>query len=147
MSSEQKYQEMPKAVLDNFLAALKGNNSEQLIGFFAGNAQCTDIFGRRWNRQDTLKNFEVLLASYAKKNAAPLIEERLANTGDLFVASVLWKNAILAGLQRVCIHCMSVVMILEGGDWRILLMHVTTGAGRGGSCEVGREQVHCSGAC
>ena len=132
VSSEEKYQEMPKAVLDNFLVALKWNNSDQLIEFFAENAQFIDVFGKRWNRDETLKNFETLFAPYAKKNAAPLIEEPLTNTADLFIATVLWKNAILASLQRVWIHRMSIVMILDDGDWRILLMHVTPVQGAAG---------------
>ena len=41
------------------------------------------------------------------------------------VATVLWKNAILASMQRIWIHRMSVVLIREGADWRVLLMHVT----------------------
>lgn len=132
VSSEEKYREVPKAALDNFLAALKSNNAQDLIEFFAKNAQVTDVFGKRWNRDETLKNFETLFAPYAKKNAAPLIEEPLTNTADLFIASVLWKNAILASLERVWIHRMSIVMILDDGDWRILLMHVTPVHGAAG---------------
>lgn len=111
--------------LDTFLAGLKWHKAEELIEFFAQNAQFIDVFGKRWNREEIFKGFEALFAPYAKKNAAPLVEETLADVSGLFVATVLWKNAILASMQRIWIHRMSVVLIREGEDWRILLMHVT----------------------
>lgn len=83
------------------------------------------FFGKRWNREEVFKGFETLFAPYAEKNAAPLVEETLADAGGVFVASVLWKP-ILASQQRIWIHRMSVVLIRENDeDWRILLMHVT----------------------
>lgn len=111
--------------LDSFLAGLKWCKAEELIDFFAQNAQFIDVFGKRWNREELFKGFEALFAPYAKRNAAPLVEGTLADMSGLFVATVLWKNAILASMQRVWIHRMSVVLIREGEDWRILLMHVT----------------------
>ena len=111
--------------LDSFLAGLKWNKAENLIECFAEEAQFIDVFGKRWDREEILKGFEMLFAPYAKKNATPLVEDTLMHTDELFVASVLWKNAILASLQRIWIHRMSVVLIREGEDWRILLMHVT----------------------
>jgi hypothetical protein len=114
-----------KLMLDSFLAGLKWQKAEELIEFFAQNAQFIDVFGKRWNREEIFKGFETLFAPYAKKNAAPLVEETLADGSGLFVASVLWKNAILASMQRIWIHRMSAVLITEGEDWRILLMHVT----------------------
>lgn len=121
----EEHRDAAKEALDNFLAALKSNRGCELTEFLSKSAQFTDVLGIRWNREEVFKNFESLFAPCAKKNAAPLIEGTLANTGDLFVASVLWKNAILASLERVWIHRMSVVMILEDGDWRFLLIHVT----------------------
>jgi Clp amino terminal domain, pathogenicity island component len=114
-----------KLMLDSFLAGLKWQKAEELIEFFAQNAQFIDVFGKRWNREEIFRGFETLFAPYAKKNAAPLVEETLADGSGLFVASVLWKNAILASMQRIWIHRMSVVLIRKGEDWRILLMHVT----------------------
>jgi hypothetical protein len=111
--------------LDSFLAGLKWHKAEELLEFFAQNAQFIDVFGKRWNREEIFKGFETLFAPYAKKNAAPLVEETLADASGLFVATVLWKNAILASMQRTWIHRMSVVLIRERVDWRILLMHVT----------------------
>lgn len=125
VSIKQRRDDKAKLTLDSFLAGLKWHKTEELIEFFAQNAQVTDVFGKRWNREEILKGFETLFAPYAKKNAAPLIEETLADGSDIFVASVLWKNAILASLQRIWIHRMSVVLIREDEDWRILLMHVT----------------------
>lgn len=114
-----------KLKLDSFLAGLKWNKAEELIEFFAEKAPFTDVFGKRWNREEILKGFETLFAPYAKKNATRLVEDTVMDAEELFVASVLWKNAILASLQRIWIHRMRVVLIREGEDWRILLMHVT----------------------
>lgn len=96
-----------------------------MIEFFGKKAQFIDVFGKRWNREEIFKGFETLFAPYAKKNATALVEDTLADAGDLFVTSVLWKNAILASQERIWIHRMSVVLIREKEDWRILLMHVT----------------------
>lgn len=126
-ASRSKYGrgEKAKLRLDGFLTELKWHNSEELIEFFAKNAQFIDVFGQRWNRQEIFKSFETLFAAYAKQNASALVEETLADEGDLFVASVVWKNAIPASQERIWIHRMSVVLIREDEDWRILLMHVT----------------------
>ena len=40
-------------------------------------------------------------------------------------AVVLWKNAILASMERVWMHRMSVVLVREGEEWVILLAQVT----------------------
>lgn len=117
--------EKAKLKLDSFLAGLKWDKAEQLIEYFAEKAQFTDVFGKRWNREEIFKGFETLFAPYAKKNATPLVEDTLVDEDSVFVACVLWKNAILASLQRIWIHRMSVVLVREGEDWRILLMHVT----------------------
>jgi len=114
-----------KLWLDSFFDGLKWANAEVLIKFFAENAQFIDVFGKRWNREEIFKGFDTLLAPYAKKNAAALFEETLADASGVFVASVLWKNAILASMERIWIHRMSVVLIREDEGWRILLMHVT----------------------
>jgi len=92
---------------------------------FAKNAQFVDVYGKRWNREEIQKEFLTLFAPYAKKNATYAIEETLADTADLFVAIVLWKNAILASLERVWIHRMSFVLIPKEDDWEIVLVQVT----------------------
>jgi len=125
VSIGERKDETAELKLDSFLAALKWNNAEQLIEFFARNARFIDVFGKRWDREEIFKGFETLFAPYAKKNATPLVEETLADVDGLFVASVLWKNAILASQERIWIHRMSAVLIREDEDWRILLLHVT----------------------
>ena len=111
--------------LDSFLAGLKWHKAEELLPVFAKNAQFVDVYGKRWNREEIQKEFLTLFAPYAKKNATYAIEETLADTADLFVAIVLWKNAILASLERVWIHRMSFVLIPKEDDWEIVLVQVT----------------------
>ena len=113
------------ATLESFLAGLKWHKAEELLSFFAENAQFVDVYGKRWNREEIYKEFETLFAPYAKKNATYIIEETLADTGDLLVVIVLWKDAILASLERVWIHRMSVVLVPRGDDWAIMLAQVT----------------------
>ena len=113
------------ATLDSFLAGLKGHKAEELLTFFTENAQCVDVHGERWNREEIHKEFETLFAPYAKKNATYIIEETLADSSDLLIVIVLWKNAVLASLERVWIHRMSVVLVPQGDDWAIMLAQVT----------------------
>jgi hypothetical protein len=113
------------ARLDSFLAGLKWLNSEELISFFAMNAEFIDASGKRWNREEIWKGFETLFAPYAKKNATYLVEGTLAETGALIIANVLWKNALLASEQRAWMHRMSVVLLFRADNWEILLAQVT----------------------
>lgn len=124
-SSNVPRDDKAKLMLDSFLAGLKSDRADEVVEFFAQNAQFVDVFGKRWNREEIFKGFETVFAPYGKENAAFLIEEILADRSDLFVASALWKNVILASMQRIWIHRMSVVLIREGENWSILLMHVT----------------------
>jgi len=112
-------------ILDGFLAGLKWLKSEELISFFARNAEFIDASGKKWNREEICKGFETLFAPYAKKNASYVVEATLAETSELFVANILWKNALLASEQRAWMHRMSIVLFPEEGDWRILLAQVT----------------------
>jgi ATP-dependent Clp protease ATP-binding subunit ClpA len=114
-----------KLMLESFLSGLKSENAEELIEFFSQNAQSIDIFGKRWNREEMFENFATLFAPYAKKNATFLVEKTIADDSNLFVASVLWRNAILASMQRIWMHRMTVVLTREGENWSILLLHVT----------------------
>ena len=115
------------ATLHSFLAGLKWPKAEDVLAFFAENAQYVDVHGKRWNREEIHKGLETLFAPYAKKNATYLIEETLADSGDILVAVVLWKNAILASMERVWMHRMSVVLVPEDKDkdWSIALVQVT----------------------
>jgi hypothetical protein len=111
--------------LASFLAGLKWLKAEDLLVFFAENAQFVDICGNRWNREQIHKEFETLFAPYAKKNVTYIVEETLADTNDLLVVIVQWKNAILASMERVWIHRMSLVLVPQDDDWAIILAQVT----------------------
>jgi hypothetical protein len=115
----------PGATLDRFLAGLKSLNSADLTSFFAENAEFIDASGKRWNRESICKGFETLFAPYAKKNATYVVEATLAETSELFVANILWKNALLASEQRGWLHRMTVVLLPRSGGWKILLAQVT----------------------
>jgi|SRR5215475_573906 len=111
--------------LERFLSGLKKQNSEQLLPFFAKNAHFVDASGKPWNREEIGKHFETLFILYARKNAAYIIEETTEESSDVVVAIVLWKNALLASMERVWMHRMSVVLVREDEDWVIALMQVT----------------------
>jgi hypothetical protein len=111
--------------LDSFLAGLKWLKSDELISFFSQNAEFIDASGKRWNREEIRRGFETLFAPYAKKNASYNTEATLTETTELYVATVLWKNALLASEQRAWMHRMSVVLLREAGHWEILLAQVT----------------------
>jgi hypothetical protein len=113
------------ATLDSFLAGLKWLSSEELISFFAKNAEFIDASGKRWNREEIWKRFEALFAPYAKKNATYVVEDKVAETRELFVAVVLWKNALLASEQRAWMHRMSAVLLPGADAWEILLVQIT----------------------
>jgi Clp amino terminal domain, pathogenicity island component len=113
------------ATLESFLAGLKWLSAEDLIYFFAKNAEFIDASGKRWNREEIWKGFETLFAPYAKKNATHVVEGTLAATRELFVAIVLWQNALLASEQRAWMHRMSVVLLSGADAWEILLIQIT----------------------
>ena len=122
---DEQWHEKARFALDRFLAGLKWHKADELIKLFAENAQLIDVLGNTWNHEEILKDFETLFAPYAKKNAAPHVEKTFEEQRGQFVAIVLWKNAVLASLERIWIHRMSVVLTREGVDWRILLIQVT----------------------
>jgi hypothetical protein len=113
------------ATLGRFLAGLQSLNPKELISFFAQNAEFIDASGKRWNREEICRGFETLFAPYARKNASYVVKATLAATSELFVASVLWKDALLASEQRAWMQRMSVVLLREVDDWQILLAQVT----------------------
>ncbi len=124
-----KYQATAKvgalATLDSFLAGLKCLKSEELTGYFGTDAVFCDSAGRRWNREEIVKDFATLFAPYAEKNSEYVIEQKLAETNDLLAATVLWKNAIVASEQRVWMHRMSFVLLRGEEEWEIILAQVT----------------------
>jgi len=125
MSVQPKPRKGAMDTLESFLAGLKWQKAEELLNFFAENSRFVDVHGKRWNREEIGKEFETVFAPYAKKNAAHTIEEILVDASDLLVVTVLWKNAILASLERVWMHRMSMVLLPEGDEWVIVLAQVT----------------------
>jgi len=111
--------------LESFLSGLNSLTSEGLNSYFSQNAEFIDANGKRWNRQEIWKGIETLLAPYAKRNATYVIEATPAETSELFVANVLWKNALLASEQRAWMHRMSIVLLPQANDWQILFVQVT----------------------
>jgi ClpA/ClpB-like protein/SnoaL-like protein len=112
-------------ILEEFLTGLKEHNARYLMSFFAENAQVVDAYGKRWDYEQISRNFETLFVPYAKKNATYVIEETLVNSSDHLVAVVLWKNALVASMERVWMHRMTVVLVPNGDDWAIVSMHIT----------------------
>jgi Clp amino terminal domain, pathogenicity island component len=82
--------------LGSFLSGLQAPNADVVMLFFAENAELTGSAGKRCTYHEIEKEFETLFAPYAKKNATCCIEETLADSRESFVATVLWKNALLA---------------------------------------------------
>jgi Clp amino terminal domain, pathogenicity island component len=115
----------PLLKIERFLGGFKGPDARELISLFATNAEFIDVAGKRWNSDEISKGFETLFAPYAKRNASYVVETVLAETNELFVASVLWRNALLASEQRSWMHRMSIVLVPEGDEWKILLAQVT----------------------
>jgi len=94
--------------------------------FFAHNLYFVDSKGKCWRGRDEIeKQFETLFAPYAKRNASYVVEATLAETTELFIANVLWKNALLASEQRAWMHRMSVVLLPQTDEWQILFVQVT----------------------
>ncbi|HTP67905.1 MAG TPA: Clp protease N-terminal domain-containing protein [Dongiaceae bacterium] len=117
--------EEARVTLESFLAGLSRSSSEDLVSFFTKNAEVIDASGKRWNHEEISRGFETIFAPYAKRNATYTVEATLAETSELLVTNVLWKNALLASEPRVWMHRMSVILVSEAGDWKILLTQVT----------------------
>lgn len=115
----------PSFTLDHFLLGLKSLNTEMLVPYFAKNAVFIDGYGARWDRAAIEKEFETLFAAYAKKNATYIFEGTLAETSELYIVTVLWKNALLASEERAWMHRMTLVLTLEANEWKILFGQVT----------------------
>ena len=111
--------------LHSFLSGLKSLSSGDLAGFFAENAEFVDPSGKRCNRDEIQKEFQTLFAAYAKKNVNYVMEAPLAATREVFVASVVWKNALMVSEQRAWVQRMSFVLLLKGEGWEIVLAQAT----------------------
>jgi ATP-dependent Clp protease ATP-binding subunit ClpA len=123
--SQSRIRPSPLPRVESFLAALNGRDSGQLMLYFATNAEIIDASGREWNLQEISKSFETVFAPYAKRNASHALEKTLTDTSELFIATVLWKNALLASEQRSWMHRMTIVLFPEGDEWKILLLQAT----------------------
>ena len=99
------------STLEDFLSGLKKYNSEQLLPFFAKNARFVDASGKLWNREEIDKHFETLFILYAKKNATYGIEQTIWDTKGVVAAIVLWRNAVLASMERSWMQRMTVVLV------------------------------------
>ena len=113
------------SVLDEFLTGLKWRNANHLMGFFAENAQMVDVFGKRWQYSDICSNFGNLFAPYAKKNATYIVEDTAVDSGNVLVVVALWKNALVASMERVWMHRMTVVLSPVGDHWAIVSVQTT----------------------
>lgn len=111
--------------LGYFLEGLKSLRADQLIHYFAKNAEFIDGFGARWTYDEIEKRFETLFAAYAKKNATYIVEDTIAETADTFLCVALWKNALLASEERAWMHRMTIMLKLEDAEWKILFAQVT----------------------
>jgi hypothetical protein len=112
-------------ILNQFLKGLKSMSSKDLMSYFAEKAQFIDVSGRRREREQIEKEFEALSAPYAKKNAVFVVEPPHTQTRQVFVGSMVWKNALLASERRGWMQRMGFVMLLNGEDWEIVFAQVT----------------------
>jgi hypothetical protein len=113
-------------ILEEFLRGLKWFRScNDLMSCLAKNVQVVDVHGKRWSYEEIAANFETLFAPYAKKNATYIIEQTVVDSSEHLVTMVLWKNALLASMERVWMHRMTVVLVPQGDEWAIVSMHMT----------------------
>jgi hypothetical protein len=110
--------------LVEFLDGLKTRSWQELMYFVAQNAQFIDASGKQWNCDELARGFDALFAPYGKKNATYVVEAT-SETHDLFVAVVRWNNALLTSEQRAWMHRMTLGLMVEGDDWKILSVQVT----------------------
>jgi hypothetical protein len=113
------------ASLEAFLSGLKSTDAQGLMPHFSADVRLVDVFGNSWKYAEIAASFEELFAPYAKKNAAYLVEEVIANSATHFVALVLWKNALIASMERVWLHRMIVVLSWQSEDWAIVSLQIT----------------------
>jgi ClpA/ClpB-like protein len=110
--------------LGKFLSGLQSLNAKELLYFFADSAEMTDPAGMRWAYKEMSKEFGALFTPYAKKNATFILEKTLCDNTESFVATVLWKNALMASEERAWMHRMTVAMVPKENDWKITSIHV-----------------------
>jgi ketosteroid isomerase-like protein len=115
----------PIRALTAFLDGLSSMTADLLLDYFADDAAFIDWHGKRWNRTEIDKTFDDLFVKYAKKNATYLVEMAPMRTGDRFVVSVLWRNALLVSERRGWMHRMGMVWVKSQYGWQIGFAQVT----------------------
>jgi ketosteroid isomerase-like protein len=113
------------ATLRTFLSGLSSMDVDVLLDYFAEDLSFVDSRGKRWERAEIAGSPDALFANYANRNADCIIEEPTLSTGDTFVVTVLWKNALVASAERKWMHRMGMVWIQQDGFWRIGFIQVT----------------------
>jgi len=111
--------------LNHFLEAINSSSMDDLMHFFADVAEVIDASGRRLARNE-IADSQYLFSLYAKKNATYFVEDAITETGGLFIASVIWNNALLASQERSWIHRMTVTFVQDANaSWQVLFLQVT----------------------
>jgi hypothetical protein len=114
------------AALENFLSALKSNNSKQLTFFFVPHSQFVDYAGKLWTgRAEIEKQLEMLLAPYAKRNASWREDGFYRGPSGTVLASIVWENVTVPGQLPQAMHRMTLVLAPESEGWTISLLQVT----------------------
>jgi len=114
------------AALDDFLGLLKAGPSNQVAASFHDKGQFVDSSGKRWTgRTEIDKGAETLFAPFAKRNVSLLLEDITKGPSETYVASVLWEFAAASSDHSKLPLRMSVVLALDGEEWKIVLMQLT----------------------
>jgi len=114
------------ASLDDFLGILRAGDSQQVAAFFHDKGQFVDSSGKSWlGRTEIVKGAETLFAPFAKRNVSFLLERTTKGPSETFVASVLWEFAAASGDHSKSLLRMSIVLALDGEEWKIVLVQVT----------------------
>ncbi|HEV1994352.1 MAG TPA: Clp protease N-terminal domain-containing protein [Candidatus Acidoferrum sp.] len=112
--------------LQNFLTGLRDKHPEQPASYFAESGQFIDTNGRRWvGREEIEKGFAGLFGPYAKRRTSFQIEDTTQPSGEQFIATLLWRDAVSSGDPKPTMLRMSVVMALGAEYWTIVLAQAT----------------------
>jgi len=115
-----------QATLDDFLGLLRAGDSQQVAAFFHDKGQFVDSSGKRWiGRTELDKGAETLFAAFAKRNGSLVLEGITAGPSATVVASALWEFAAASGDRSKSMLRMSIVLALDGEEWKIILLQVT----------------------
>src|SRR5215467_11094749 len=112
-------------IVEAFLAGLNSQGAGSLMSFFARRALVIEVHGNRWTYDELAENFASVFAPYAKKNATYVVEETIIDSTDHLMAVVLWKNALVASMERTWMHRMTVVFVPRE-EWEIVSVEATS---------------------